>query len=165
MVMLVRGEIQSIEFQEFGTKSRLVVARIIVSGMPARVVLVDLEANPLSRRKLLLDHLNTVAASPFDGPTLVLGDFNTPGDSVWFGELRRTYSEVLEKAGSGLLATWPFPLPLLGLDHIWVSKDLTPVCAGKRSGWRSDHSQVWSELAFATRSARQPAIAGRKRPI
>lgn len=161
LVLLVREEIQSIEFQEFGTKSRLAAARIVVGGMPVRLVLVDLEANPLSRRKLLLEHVNAIAASPFDGPTLVLGDFNTPGDSVWFGELRRTYSEVLEKAGSGLLATWPFPLPLLGLDHIWVSKGLVPVCAGKRSGWRSDHSQVWSELAFAARSARQPAIAGR----
>jgi len=161
LVLLVRGEIRRIEFQEFGTKSRLAVARIVVRGMSVRVVLVDLEANPMSRRKLLLEHVTAVAATPFAGPTLILGDFNTPGDSVWFGELRRTYSEVLEKAGSGLLATWPFPLPLLGLDHIWVSKGLVPVCAGKRSGWRSDHSQVWSELAFAARSARQPAIAGR----
>jgi endonuclease/exonuclease/phosphatase family metal-dependent hydrolase len=161
LVLLVRGEIQSIEFQEFGTKSRLAAARIVVGGMPVRVALVDLEANPLSRRKLLMEHVNAIAASPFDGPTLVMGDFNTPGDSVWFGELRRAYSEVMEKAGSGLLATWPFPIPLLALDHIWVSNGLVPVCAGKRLGWRSDHAQVWSKLAFATKSAHRSAIAGR----
>lgn len=161
LVLLIKGDILRIELQEFGEKSRLASAETSLNGEPLRVVLVDLESNPFSRRKLLLERVEAVAAVPFAGPTLVLGDFNTPGDSVWFKGLRRNYSEALEEAGSGLLATWPFPLPLLGLDHIWVSKGLVPVCAGKRSGWRSDHSQVWSKLAFATKSAHRSAIAGR----
>ena len=151
LVILVKGDIQGVEFQEFGENSRLASAQTTLLGERLRVVLVDLEANPLSRRKLLLQRVEAVAAVPFAGPTLVLGDFNTPGDSVWFEGLRRNYSEALEEAGTGLLATWPVPIPLLGLDHIWASKDLVPRCAGKRSGWRSDHAQVWSELSFASR--------------
>jgi endonuclease/exonuclease/phosphatase family metal-dependent hydrolase len=108
---------------------------------------------------------NAVASSAFEGPKLVLGDFNTPGDSVWFVGLRRNYSEVLETAGSGLLATWPFPVPLLGLDHIWVSSGLVPRCAGKRSGWRSDHALVWSMLSFASNIAHPPSVAKGPVPV
>ena len=159
LVLLVKGDIQSIRLQEFGEKSRLASAETSLGGKPMRVVLVDLEANPFAERKLLLDQVEAVATAPFIGPTLVLGDFNTPGDSVWFKGLRRDYSEAMEEAGMGLLATWPVPIPVLGLDHIWVSKDLVPLCSGKRSGWRSDHAQVWSEVYFASPRV-HPAVAG-----
>jgi vancomycin resistance protein VanJ len=158
LVLLIKGDILRIELQQFGEKSRLALAETSLGGKPLRVVMVDLEANPLSRRKLLLERVEEVAAIPFAGPTLVIGDFNTPGDSVWFKGLRRNYSEALEEAGTGLLATWPVPIPLLGLDHIWVSKDLVPMCSGKRSGWRSDHAQVWSKLSFV-KPAHPPAVA------
>jgi vancomycin resistance protein VanJ len=164
LALLVKGDIQRIGFQEFGAKSRLTSAEIRLGGQALRVVLVDLEANPLSRRKPLLERVEAVVASSSAGPTLVVGDFNTPGDSVWFEELRRNHSEVLETAGRGLLATWPFPLPLLALDHIFVSKDLVPRCAGKRSGWRSDHAQIWSELSFASRITHPSAVANSPAP-
>ncbi len=164
LVLLIKGDILKIELQEFGEKSRLASAETSLSGEPLRVVLVDLEANPLSRRKHLLERVEAVAAVPFAGSTLVLGDFNTPGDSVWFKGLRRNYSEALEEAGTGLLATWPVPIPLLGLDHIWISKDLVPLCSGKRSGWRSDHAQVWSELSFASKVVNPPAVADNPGP-
>jgi endonuclease/exonuclease/phosphatase family metal-dependent hydrolase len=163
-VLLIKGDILKIGMQEFGEKSRLASAETSLGGEPLRVVLVDLEPNPLSRRKLLMERVEAAAAVPFAGPTLVLGDFNTPGDSVWFEGLRKDYSEALEESGTGLLATWPVPVPVLGLDHIWVSKDLVPLCSGKRSGWLSDHAQVWSELSFASKRVHPPAVADGPRP-
>lgn len=151
MVLMVKGEIAGGALQEFGLKSRLAVFEVRLGGQALRVLLVDLEANTLSKRRPLVEKVAAVASEPYPGPTLIAGDFNTPADSVWLEALRRGHREAFETAGRGILATWPVPLPLLQLDQIWVSGGLTPVCAGKRLTWRSDHAPVWADVAFSAR--------------
>lgn len=151
MVLMVKGEILGGSFQEFGVKSRLAILEARIGDRPLRILLVDLEANPLSPRQPLVRRVASAASLPALGPTLVAGDFNTPADSVWIDDLRGSRVEAFETAGKGMLATWPVPIPLLHLDQIWASGGLRPVCAGKQLSWRSDHAAVWADLAFSGR--------------
>jgi vancomycin resistance protein VanJ len=149
LVLIVRGEVLSLRREEFGLRSRLAVAEVKIGGHPLRVVLVDLEANWLSPRGPLIERVRKSAMTPDGQPTLILGDFNTPGDSVWFQSLRRDHVDAFEQAGEGMRGTWPFFLPLMALDHLWISKGLEAVCAGKRASWLSDHSRVHAEISFS----------------
>ena len=159
LILLVKGEIESIRSEEFGIRSRVSVAEVKIGGRPLRVVLVDLEANWLSRREPLIERVRAAAEAPAGRPVLILGDFNTPGDSVWFDRLRRDYDNVFEVAGEGIAGTWPFHLPLLALDHLWTSKALRPVCAGKSVGRLSDHARVWAEIAITDTSGEEGGSA------
>ncbi len=79
---------------------------------------------------------------------MLLGDFNTPVDSVWLSAIRARFDNAFEVAGNGILATWPLPLPVLALDQVWVSDQLGVSCA--KIGWSmlSDHRPVFTEIRF-----------------
>ncbi len=85
-----------------------------------------------------LDHLAT-RVRHHRGPVVLAGDLNT---TIWanvFDHFRRTSG--LNHMGH-LIPTWPakpFPLPQIGIDHIFVSPDLelSEVAAGHAAG--SDH--------------------------
>src|SRR4030095_11710411 len=124
LVLMVRGEVLSIRREEFGVRSRLAVAEVKIRGRLLRVVLVDLEADWLSPRGPLIERARRAAMTPDGQPALILGDFNTPGDSVWFQGLRRDYVEAFEQAGGGMRGTWPFFLPLTALDQLLVCDSL-----------------------------------------
>ena len=149
LVLMVRGEIETVRRENFGVRSRLAIAEVKVGGRPLRVILVDLEANWFSSRGPLIERVRAAALTSDRRPVLILGDFNTPGDSVWFRKLRRDYGEAFEAAGEGMPGTWPFFLHLMALDHLWVSRGLHAVCAEKRMSWLSDHSRIRAEVSFS----------------
>ena len=57
------------------------------------MVLVDLESNPLTRRGPILEWL----AHQVTDADIVLGDFNTPIDSVHFGRLQEKFVNLAEE--------------------------------------------------------------------
>ncbi len=75
-------------------------------------------------------------------PSIVLGDFNLPYESIFFNTIKANFNHVLTKKGNGFRETWFWNIPLLSLDHIWVSKDLNILNADKMSTWKSDHSMI-----------------------
>ena len=88
-----------------------------------------------------------------DGPLIVAGDFNTgEGGFLMAGQARRL--APLRRVTRGL-RTWPSgrlsPVPLLGIDHVWLSDDLTPtsVTVGPHLG--SDHRPVSVAVAMEAR--------------
>jgi endonuclease/exonuclease/phosphatase family metal-dependent hydrolase len=148
LVILTRGELLESDLFVIGERSRCVTVDLIVDARRLRVVLVDLDANPFLHRGRLLERVEEIAGLFPEMPTLILGDFNTPGGSVWFGGLRSSYVNVFERAGRGMLPTWPSVLPILTLDHIWLSPHLQPVSAEKKTSLVSDHSRLWCDLAW-----------------
>ena len=74
--------------------------------------------------------------------TVVMGDFNTPLESVHLEPMRAHFEEVMDGPHRGFRETWFFTLPLLSLDHIWLSRDLEPVFATRRLTLASDHAPV-----------------------
>ncbi len=71
--------------------------------------------------------------------TILLGDFNTPLESRFFNDIKTNFNQVLNEKGNGFRETWFWNIPLLSIDHIWVSKDLQILNAEKISTFKSDH--------------------------
>lgn len=74
--------------------------------------------------------------------TIILGDFNTPFESLFFENFKKKYQHAFAEKGNGFQETWFWNLPLLSLDHIWVSRDLEILKTEKIATWKSDHSML-----------------------
>ncbi|WP_338355956.1 endonuclease/exonuclease/phosphatase family protein [Yeosuana marina] len=74
--------------------------------------------------------------------TIVLGDFNTPYESIYLKQLKKDFNQAFNKKGNGFRETWFYNIPLLSLDHIWVSKDLKVLKTEKFFTTKSDHSML-----------------------
>jgi len=149
LAILTRGDVRRINLHPLDGVSRYVDAEIDLEGRLIRVVLVDLDASPRFDRKGLITSVFRAASATADVPTIVMGDFNTPIDSRWFDRVRARLQHVFEAAGSGLFLTWPAPLPLVGIDHVWVSSGIEPRCATLESFGTSDHRAVSASLALS----------------
>ncbi|HVJ67010.1 MAG TPA: endonuclease/exonuclease/phosphatase family protein, partial [Caulifigura sp.] len=100
----------------------------------------DIAANQFYQRE---PHLRELAkrAGLRKNPVIIIGDFNTPMDSVHLGLLRNMgLTEAFESAGSGYQPTWPVPCPVLSLDQIWLDPRLQPISCSRHWSWRSDHA-------------------------
>lgn len=75
------------------------------------------------------------------------GDFNTPRESSHFRQLRKPMTHAFETAGRGLADTWPVPIPVLSLDHIWTTPGLRVVQC-RLGGGVADHRPVMADLAL-----------------
>ncbi|QDT89552.1 Endonuclease/Exonuclease/phosphatase family protein [Gimesia algae] len=120
-------------------------------SVPA-VFLVDIYSKVLKSRRAALKELADQVSQLNQQPVLVLGDFNTPRDSVHFDSLRKSCNNSLEIAGDGYLATWPLPIPVLDLDGIWVNEFIELYHAENRWTWVSDHRPVLIEMSFKTQN-------------
>lgn len=74
--------------------------------------------------------------------TILLGDFNTPLESKFLDDIKTNFDHGLNEKGNGFRETWFWNIPLLSLDHIWVSKDLEIINAEKIGTFKSDHSMI-----------------------
>ena len=74
--------------------------------------------------------------------TVILGDFNVPYESMHLAHIKTNFNHAFSKKGNGFRETWFWNIPLLSLDHIWVSKDLEILKAEKVSTFKSDHSMI-----------------------
>lgn len=110
------------------------------------VYLVDINSDILRSRKSALQELTNQVSAKNDRPVLVLGDFNTPSDSVHFRPVRTQLKNAVEVAGNGYMATWPLPLPVLDLDGIWGNDFIKVLSAENRWTWVSDHRPVVTQI-------------------
>jgi len=78
--------------------------------------------------------------------TIIVGDFNTPYESLYFEEYKQKYLHAFTEKGNGFIETWQWNFPLLSLDHIWVSKDLKISRTIKINTWKSDHAMLKIQL-------------------
>lgn len=145
LLLLTRGRILRESQQSLGHDNHAAEAEIEIDGRRLRVVLVDLNADPLESRRVRLERV-TQFATQGTLPTLVMGDFNTPIDSLWMKPLRARFRHAFEVAGNGLLVTWPSFAPLIAIDHVWLSPEWQVHCARIGPTWLSDHRPVVAEV-------------------
>lgn len=145
-LLIVRGDILQSGYEQLGYNSHAVWMDAKWQDTVVRAVVVDISANPWMSRRQPLQRLNELLTEWGDRPLIVMGDFNTPTDSVWFGDLRQNFREVFETNGAGYVPTWPWPLPVLTLDQIWVNKAWGIFRSERLTTWRSDHRPVSAEL-------------------
>jgi len=105
------------------------------------LVLVDVRSNPFGARG------PSIATLRDSLPDLLLGDFNTPRTSVHFDAFRADYTHAFEQGGVGFVETWPWPVPALDLDHVWVRAPLRVKACRYERHWCSDHCAVIVDLA------------------
>jgi len=101
---------------------------------------VDVYANMKFFRKPMVK--NILSRIKTDQKTIILGDFNTPYESLFFKNYKKNYKHAFTEKGSGFRETWFWNFPLLSLDHIWVSQDLEIQKTEKILTWKSDHSML-----------------------
>ena len=109
-----------------------------------RLVLVDVWADPRRPRKRSLDEALSFAEN--DARCIIMGDFNTPLESVWLDPYRAQLQNAFESSGRGFRETWFWRLPLLSLDHVWVGKNWQLLEARKIHRSSSDHAAVFTRL-------------------
>ena len=140
----VRGSILSAEIVPLAEGSRAAVLELDVRGRRMTALLVDLVSNPLKTRGPAFRELDVLRRRV--RPDLILGDFNTPRDTVHFDAWRGELTHAFEAAGSGWDLTWPARLPLLSIDHVWCGPRLKAVGARHERRSTSDHRAVVVEL-------------------
>jgi len=74
--------------------------------------------------------------------TIILGDFNVPYESVLFKEIKSDFNHAFNEKGNGFRETWFWNIPLLSIDHIWVSKDLKILKTEKKGTFKSNHNML-----------------------
>jgi len=117
-------------------------------GRPLRVLGVDVYSRAKNKRSVAAEHAARMGRQD-EIPTIVLGDFNTPADSVWFESMREVFFHAFERAGEGYSATWPEPVPVLQIDHVWLERGAFEVVQVQQIDTNlSDHRMLVVDLQF-----------------
>ncbi|WP_417847397.1 endonuclease/exonuclease/phosphatase family protein [Thalassoglobus sp.] len=140
--LLAKGEISSPWVKPLEDGTRISRSIVNVKGATLHCFIIDVASTLFLSRAPALDLLTEFVEDSIDENVIILGDFNTPRDSVHFDDLRKNHANLLEKVGQSYAATWPQPLPILTLDQIWVNKQIEPVACEHRYNQNSDHSIV-----------------------
>lgn len=148
-LMFIRGKWTQVERNHLGHRSDHARAiGTLADGRPIELHLVDIYALPFSPRGPAFHDLDKLLADenvPDRKNAIVMGDFNTPPDSVHYAWLRQHFENTFEAAGSGHYVTWPVGAPVLALDQIWVPKGRTTSCRLDGTPY-SDHRLVTATL-------------------
>ena len=106
---------------------------------PLHLVFVDLKPQPYRSKKkhmaFVYDELEQIGKKE---NVIIAGDFNLPLDSIYLEDLRENYDHCA-KYVSGWIETWPRPIPLLTIDHVWAGRDLSVTGVERTQVWCSDH--------------------------
>ena len=82
------------------------------------------------------------------GPAIVAGDFNNPPRGKLYDKLRDRLTDSFAEAGWGFGWSFPHKLPVLRIDYVWTSDDLTPVSCKIIDTGPSDHRPVVADIAL-----------------
>jgi endonuclease/exonuclease/phosphatase family metal-dependent hydrolase len=141
LTVLVRGHAEELSWTALPFHGRMALLEISTKSGDFRTLFADVGSNGHSRQRPL-GLVRAVALANLDGPLLVCGDFNTPRDAAELDEWRGPLSHAFETTGRGLDATWPVPVPVLSLDHVWSGGGLAVRTCEIPWTWQSDHLPV-----------------------
>jgi endonuclease/exonuclease/phosphatase (EEP) superfamily protein YafD len=145
---MVRGEILEERSHRLPHRGLMKQVRIKVRGKTFVVFLVDLSSNPLLDRGTVLFELAQHVRRCGTEPLIVMGDFNTPPDSVHFRDLRAQMTLAHQRSGSGYAPTWPLPLPVLQIDQIWTNPKVSVTLSRGGWSWLSDHRAIVADFSI-----------------
>ena len=143
MMVAAKKGITAINYLEDKNNYRFNHIKVEIGSNDYNIVMVDLFANPRHNKKeafkILLDY------SKKNDIDIILGDFNTPYESIYFDRLKPNYTSA-RTFRNGFTATWPILFPLWELDQIWVTKKLDVLKTEKEFYSESDHAMLVTEF-------------------
>jgi len=148
MRIATAGVVRGTRYGSLRQKGRYNLVEVELRGRPLRVLVVDFDADATRSRRAAFEALQALVAEHAGHPLIVVGDFNTPTDSPHFRRLRGPLQDAWQVAGSGFSETWPLPVPVLRLDHLWISSHLRPVAFRMDWSLLSDHRAQVLDLAW-----------------
>lgn len=142
MIVGVKGNIESISYQykEKRYKSNYVTA--VVNSKRIKLLIADVYASPfINKSEALKAIINFSETQEVD---FIIGDFNTPHESIHFNKYKENYKSF-RNYSEGFTATWPYGIPLLELDQIWINKVVHGSRLNKFNYSFSDHQLLIAE--------------------
>lgn len=146
MVFITSGEAACVESGELGRGGTYNVLITNLNGNTFTTILVDIDPNPFQSRGAAFAILTRVIATHLRDNLIVMGDFNTPIDSIYFDSFRRDLVQSFEECGRGFRATWPVPLPVLTIDHLWACRSIRLSSCQVNWSRFSDHRSLIVEV-------------------
>ncbi len=113
-----------------------------VRGKTVRLLVVDGPSSPFRSRTPMLDNVAVAllrakaAGAPID---VALGDFNSVSRSLGFDAIAEAGYALASRSSPGWRATFPSPLPLYDIDHVWVRDDRPGLQCELFTRFSSDH--------------------------
>lgn len=140
MFVGIKGEIKEINNIAEKSSYDINFIKAHISTGNITIALTDTFQNPaMDKRTTLNTVLDLVQLEQAD---LVIGDFNTPYESVHFRNYEK-YFKSFHNYGQGFSATWPYGLPLLEIDQIYISPKYVPIFLQKfNHPTASDHKML-----------------------
>ena len=140
MLCMVKGNVQTTTYGKFPNRTRYNLLEVEINKNAYHIMIVDIGSNPFFSKADSFKEI--ITALPDKEHTIIMGDFNTPYNSVFFQFFKDNYYHAFKEAGTGFAATWCFGIPILQIDHIWVSRDLKPTVLKKNYHLISDHAKL-----------------------
>ena len=139
MFIGVKGRIDNITYKAERYSYDIHFIEAMLQNGPIMVALTDTFQDPtMNKRKTLGSVLELAKKTNTD---LMIGDFNTPYESVYFRTYEQHYHSFHDY-GQGFSATWPFRVPLLEIDQVFLSKEFHPILLEKFNYSVSDHAML-----------------------
>lgn len=136
MLISVKGQIEDVAYKSEANVYRNNYITATINGITKHIMLVDVAASPFFNRDIPLGILHDFSQKhPVD---VLLGDFNTPYESVHFKEYKSNFNSF-HPYSIGMTSTWPLPFPVIEIDQIWLAKSYKPLKLEKFCYKNSDH--------------------------
>ncbi len=107
-----------------------------------------------ANRSLRLEELTLVrrvleASTDFSNtPTIFGGDFNAPATDIVLRRLNRGFVDAFSAVGTGWGDTYPRRFPILRIDHLYATHQITPLRCATIHTRASDHRMVVADFVF-----------------
>lgn len=143
MFIGVNGKIESVIYKQEENRFKYNHIIALIKDKRTSILVVDVYANPLySKEKALNTIIKYAETHAID---IIVGDFNTPYESIHFQKFKKKYKSFHDYS-NGHTATWPYGIPLLELDQIWMSSiHIRPITLKKYHTFFSDHKLLIAE--------------------
>lgn len=87
-----------------------------------------------------------LASLPTDRPAIICGDFNTPPNTRIYRALASALTNSFQRCGRGAGLSFLTALPLVRIDHIFLTKDVLPVRCWMPRVRASNHRPVCADI-------------------
>lgn len=154
-VVFCRGRLkgpEAAQTRNFPNRSSVVVMECYpeaAKGKAIHLLVADLGPDPFYPRGDIIHSIFEIVESGESEASVVLGDFNTPVESVHFDAWREKFRHGATEGGIGYRETWPWFFPVLCIDHLWFTKDFRVRSAERKNFLCSDHSMVVVDVALS----------------